>query len=90
MKSRYRETPGFLEQLASQVAGRLIVFCARRSNARGDLHEFNHSLAAVLAGNTEECTARCAFLDLTADQVKALLKALAAGRLSTPTGEPLR
>lgn len=90
MKTRFRETPGLLERIASQAAARLILFCAKRQMARGDHHEWNHSLAALCAGNTTECGPRCTLHDLTPKQLQTLVAALTAGRLSTPAGDPLR
>lgn len=47
-----KATPGFLERLSGKLAAKLIVFSATRAMKRGDRHEVNHMLAAVIIGNT--------------------------------------
>lgn len=47
-----KATPGFLEHLSDKLASKLIVFSATRAAKRGDRHEVNHMLAALIVGNT--------------------------------------
>lgn len=84
--------PGRLERLASQVAAKLLIFCATRAAKRSDWHLVNHILAAVAAGNTGRngCMSTCAFHDLTGHQVSALVKSLTNGDFNTPAGEPIQ
>jgi hypothetical protein len=70
--------PGPLELLAAKAAAKLILFAAAKARKRGDMHEVNHALAAITAGNTGNngCPDDCTFHTLTGRQVRALVHTL--------------
>jgi hypothetical protein len=73
--------PGRLELIAGKLSAKLIVFAATRAAKRGDVHELNHLVAAVAAGNTgrKGCPPTCSFRHLGHREIKAAIKNLASG-----------
>ena len=45
----------WLDRTLGDRIGALLVWLGKRAIRRGDRHEFNHLLAAVLVGNSDHC-----------------------------------
>lgn len=55
-RSAQRRSAPWLDRTLGNQLGRLLAWLGKRALRRGDRHEFNHILAAVLAGNSQHCT----------------------------------
>lgn len=58
----------WLDRVLGDAIGPVLVWLGRRAKRRGDRHEFNHILSAVLHGNSDRCTPdRCTLQEHSMD-----------------------